>query len=106
MKIRIEGCTAEDLLADQYEYLSVGKVYEVERIGGHDRLYRVIADDGIAIETIVGGQTAHLPKGGYWVEVPSCEPTAEDLKLIADGDYCAEELWGGPRPTCPECIEK
>lgn len=34
-----------------------------------------------------------------------CTPSAEDLASLAAGDYCAEELWGGPRPTCPKCID-
>lgn len=34
-----------------------------------------------------------------------CVPSSEDLALIQAGDYCAEELWGGPRPTCPKCID-
>lgn len=33
-----------------------------------------------------------------------CTPSAVDLALLAGGDYCAEELWGGPHPTCPKCI--
>lgn len=35
-----------------------------------------------------------------------CEPSEQDLKLIREGDYCAEELWGGRKPTCPNCIGK
>lgn len=35
-----------------------------------------------------------------------CEPTAEELKLLAEGSYTPEELWGGPRPTCPKCFNK
>lgn len=35
-----------------------------------------------------------------------CKPTEAELKLIADGEYRAEELWGGSRPTCPKCIGK
>lgn len=35
-----------------------------------------------------------------------CKPSAEDLALLAAGDYQPEELWGGPRPTCPKCINE
>jgi hypothetical protein len=35
-----------------------------------------------------------------------CAPTAEDLKLLAEGSYTPEELWGGSRPTCPKCFGK
>lgn len=33
-----------------------------------------------------------------------CVPTAEEEALLASGEFCAEELWGGRRPTCPKCI--
>lgn len=33
-----------------------------------------------------------------------CKPTAEENALLKAGDYTPEELWGGPRPTCPKCI--
>lgn len=35
---------------------------------------------------------------------PCCVPTPEEEQLLASGDYRPEELWGGPRPTCPKCI--
>lgn len=35
-----------------------------------------------------------------------CQPSAEDEASLRAGDYTAEELWGGPRPTCPGCIDK
>lgn len=34
-----------------------------------------------------------------------CEPTAEEEALLASGEYRPEELWGGPRPTCPKCFK-
>lgn len=33
-----------------------------------------------------------------------CTPSAEENELLRNGDYTSEELWGGPRPTCPKCI--
>lgn len=36
--------------------------------------------------------------------VPCCTASAEDIELIAKGDFTPEELWGGPRPTCHKCI--
>lgn len=33
-----------------------------------------------------------------------CVPTVEEKALLAAGDCTPEELWGGPRPTCPKCI--
>lgn len=35
---------------------------------------------------------------------PCCTPTAAEIELLSSGDFCAEELWGGHRPTCPKCI--
>ncbi|MEE5046272.1 hypothetical protein V2J81_23220 [Pseudomonas alliivorans] len=34
-----------------------------------------------------------------------CTPTDEERALLAAGDCTPEELWGGPRPTCPKCIK-
>ncbi|KAF1004385.1 MAG: hypothetical protein GAK36_00054 [Pseudomonas sp.] len=37
-------------------------------------------------------------------EQKCCAPTAEELKLLADGDCTPEELWGiGGKPSCPKC---
>lgn len=37
-------------------------------------------------------------------ESKCCAPTAEELKLLADGDYTPEELWGvGGKPSCSDC---
>lgn len=105
MKIRIEGCTPEQL-TEHSPYLSVGKVYEAEVTG--DQCYQIIDDDGGSLD-VLGPRyafCAFLPEGAVWVEVPCCEPTAEESQLLADGDCTPEELWGGSRPTCPECIEK
>lgn len=35
-----------------------------------------------------------------------CEITEEERKLLLDGHYTPEELWGGPKPTCPKCCGK
>ncbi|WP_428945258.1 hypothetical protein ACQK5W_04040 [Pantoea sp. FN060301] len=32
-----------------------------------------------------------------------CQPTREELASLARGDFTPEELWGGPRPSCPKC---
>ena len=34
-----------------------------------------------------------------------CKPTAEEEALLASGEYRPEELWGGSRPTCPQCFK-
>lgn len=34
-----------------------------------------------------------------------CVPTADEEVLLATGEYTPEELWGGPRPTCPKCFK-
>ncbi len=34
-----------------------------------------------------------------------CTPTADERAILAAGDHTPEELWGGPRPTCPKCIK-
>lgn len=37
-------------------------------------------------------------------EPKCCAPTAEELKLLADGDCTPEELWGiGGKPSCLKC---
>ncbi|ATW62284.1 hypothetical protein Psp6_00031 [Pseudomonas phage Psp6] len=36
-------------------------------------------------------------------EPTCCEPTAEELAVLRNGDYRPEELWGGSKPTCPKC---
>ncbi|MEE3929695.1 hypothetical protein V2I84_05390 [Pseudomonas viridiflava] len=33
-----------------------------------------------------------------------CTPTTDEQAWLAAGDCTPEELWGGPRPTCPKCI--
>lgn len=35
-----------------------------------------------------------------------CKPTDDERKLLANGDYTPDELWGGSRPTCPKCIDR
>lgn len=102
MKIRIEGCTAEEL-AEYSPYLSLGKEYETEE--HQDAWILIRGDKGEEVAEWLHAPN-HLPEGAKWVEVPCCEPTAEELQLLADGDCTPEELWGGPRPTCPECIGK
>lgn len=102
MKIRIEGCTAEEL-ADYSPYLSIGKVYEAEENKG---AIKITDDHGEEVRDRMGRAGIHLPGVAVWVEVPCCGPTAEESQLLADGDCTPEELWGGSRPTCPECIGK
>jgi hypothetical protein len=106
MKIRIEGCTTEELTKHS-PYLSLGKVYEAEVTGLQS--YEIIDEDGDSL-TVLGphyGGCAFLPKGATWVEVAECcTPSEEDLQLLREGSYTTEELWGGSRPTCPECIDK
>lgn len=102
MKIRIEGCTAEEL-ADYSPYLSLGKVYEATHANGR---ITITDDEGEEVRDRMGTAGIHLPGTAEWVEVPCCEPTAEERQLLTDGDCTPEELWGGPRPTCPECIGK
>jgi hypothetical protein len=34
-----------------------------------------------------------------------CKPTEAELKLLNDGDYTPEELWGGREPSCPKCFK-
>lgn len=45
-----------------------------------------------------------------WAPAPEepacCTPTADEQKLLAEGSYTPEELWGGSRPTCPKCFGK
>jgi hypothetical protein len=38
-------------------------------------------------------------------EPKCCAPTEAELQMLNNGDYTAEELWGGPAPTCPKCAE-
>lgn len=72
---------------------------------------------------VVGFYSTNLTPEGYCVESEShsgsvqiypasalkkvcCEPTAEELKLLAEGSYTAEELWGDATPSCPKCFSK
>lgn len=71
MKIRIEGCTAEEL-AEHAEYLSLGKVYSAVYEKGSDGLYTITDDFGNEVNTLVGCSTAvtsHLPENARWVKV-------------------------------------
>lgn len=42
------------------------------------------------------------PSGGC--DGSGCKPTEEERRQLREGDFCAEELWGANRPTCPNCI--
>lgn len=68
MKIRIQGCTAEEL-AEYSPYLSLGKVYEAKPMGLD--IYSIKGDGGEDVETVVCAHisSCHLPKGAKWVEV-------------------------------------
>lgn len=77
MKIRIEGCTQEELEQKHSGYsvrLTVGKHYRVDRVipGAYwtkndegDEIYVMSADRGL--------QCAFLPCGATWVEVEEAE---------------------------------
>lgn len=79
--------------------------YDAATLAGLDWIEQRVAEERARVMArIEEGKQRRM--NCMWHEVTCCKPSAEDLKLIADGDYCAEELWGGPRPTCPECIDK
>lgn len=67
MKIRIGGCTAEELAKESY-YLSLGKHYEAKKVDGCKAVYQITADDGEVI-LVRFPVSAHLPEGAKWVEV-------------------------------------
>lgn len=72
MKVRIEGCTAEQL--NEYSsYLSLEKVYEAKKkLNGN---YTLDDDTGEELSVRINPETAvyfgcaHLPQGAKWVEV-------------------------------------
>lgn len=71
MKIRIEGCTAEEL-AEHAEYLSLGKIYDAVYEKGSDGLYTITDDCGTTMYTLIDCTTAatsHLPDNARWVKV-------------------------------------
>lgn len=66
MKIRIEGCTAEQL-AECSDYLTLGKDYAL--LSSVDDPCYVLTDD-VGEEIVCGKRVcAHLPEGAKWVEV-------------------------------------
>ena len=67
MKIRIEGCTQQELY-DYSPYLSLGKVYEVNR-AGNTTLAHGHSDTGEPLSVSLKS-CAHLPGQARWVEVP------------------------------------
>lgn len=69
MKIRIEGCTQEEL-AKWSAYLTLDKVYEATVLG--DGMITFESDCGNPVEACWEG-SAHLPKGAKWVEVEEAE---------------------------------
>lgn len=61
--------------------------------------WRELTGDGLVLamaQRIEELEAAIVPK--------CCVPTPEEEALLASGDYRPEELWGGSRPTCPNCI--
>lgn len=67
MKIRIEGCTAEEL-AEYSPHLSLGKEYSGEDYDGYGDLFWII-DDENERTVIRFPNCCHLPQGAKWVEV-------------------------------------
>jgi len=105
VKVRIEGCTQQEL-DDHCGYLTLGTEYEPHKQDGN-LVYFMDEHGGQVVASMVEGRCGHLPKGAKWVEVAECcTPTADELKLLAEGGYTPEELWGGSRPTCPKCFGK
>lgn len=64
MKLRIEGCTAEEL-AEYSAYLSLGKVYEAKE---GSLFFTILSDDGHEVYDFMY-EPLHLPEGARWVEV-------------------------------------
>lgn len=69
MKIRVEGCTAEQL-ADHSKYLSLANEYEVIR-SPSKVVVHFVSDHGTEVHAMLDSpfQCPHLPKGAKWVEV-------------------------------------
>lgn len=67
MKIRIEGCTAEEL-KEWSPYLIFGKEYQVGTVDDDDAVFLITDEDGDEIVCLARG-CAHLPRGAKWVEV-------------------------------------
>lgn len=69
MKIRIKGCTQEELNADHGEnvYLTVGKEYDAVENGPHAW---IICDDENEQITVHGPEygCAHIPNKAHWAE--------------------------------------
>jgi len=65
MKIRIEGCTAEEL-AEYSPYLSLGKVYEA--VEARPGFVYLTDDQGSEVRSRMP-HSMHLPNEAKWVEV-------------------------------------
>lgn len=93
MKIRIEGCTAEEL-AEHSRYLSLGKVYEGQPMGFD--MYTLRDDDGQDIQVLVCPDitSCHLPEGAKWVEVTDQKDDNDALiSELYENDY--KDGWCG-----------
>lgn len=66
MKIRIEGCAAEEL-KEYSPYLSLNKIYEMN--WASKTLARGFCDEGEPLSVGLNGHCPHLPQGARWVEV-------------------------------------
>lgn len=79
------------------------------QLAERDALLREFVEylDGHQENKICSGSTFHRKVRNALsasAEPKCCAPTAEELKLLADGDYTPEELWGvGGKPSCPDC---
>lgn len=81
-------------------------VYRPDAPKTQDPMYRTAVFTGEHFACYV--QPSHwLPLEGPLTTAPveCCKPTAHELKLLSTGDYTPEELWGGSRPTCPNCLK-
>lgn len=69
MKIRIEGCTQQEL-SEHSGYLTVGKDYEVDR--RDEALCYIVGEGDLEVVAIVNHPVfscPHLPQSAKWVEV-------------------------------------
>lgn len=65
MKVRIDGCTAEEL-AEQSPYLSLGMAYEVHKEDG-SLVYFMDEHGGEVVASLAMGRCGHIPRHANWI---------------------------------------
>ena len=94
----LDGMGSMQKHSHHYVWICYAIVWGIERYNNQKLVAR-------AIETFLSFLPVHAAARGAMNKC--CQSTEEELKLLANGDYTPEELWGiGGNPSCPECWGK